>query len=66
MAKKAKTPRGKRVKEKKTISLDKLQEETEKLLVLLKNREHGLFVWNDFLRVRLQNLHKLTSRALGK
>ena len=51
---------------KKGISLDELQEETEKLLSLLKNRHPGLVTWNDFMRERLQNLHKLTSQALGK
>lgn len=50
----------------KGINLDKLQRETEKLLALLKDRQPGLMTWNDFLRDRLTNLHKLTSQALGK
>ncbi len=48
-----------------TIDLDELQEEAEKLLDLLKNREQGLSTWNDFLALRLRNLHQLSSTALG-
>ena len=50
----------------KGVNLDDLQQETEKLLALLKDREPGLMTWNEFLHERLQNLHKLTSQALGK
>ena len=52
--------------EKQGISLDDLQQETEKLLALLKDRQPGLMTWNEFMHERLQNLHKLTSQALGK
>lgn len=52
--------------EKKGISLDDLQQETEKLLALLADRQPGLMTWNEFLQERLQNIHKLTSQALGK
>jgi hypothetical protein len=52
--------------EKKCINLDELQQETEKLLALLKDKQPGLMTWNEFVHERLQNLHKLTSRALGK
>ena len=53
-------------RQKKGINLDDLQQETEKLLALLNDREPGLMTWNEFLHERLQNLHKLTSQALGK
>lgn len=52
--------------EKKSVSLDDLQQEIEKLLALLKDRQPGLMTWNEFMQKRLQNLHKLTSQALGK
>ncbi|HEY9585211.1 MAG: hypothetical protein A3D65_02385 [Candidatus Lloydbacteria bacterium RIFCSPHIGHO2_02_FULL_50_13] len=48
------------------ITLDKLQEETEKLLALLKDRQPYLMIWNIFVRERLINLHALASEALGK
>ena len=51
---------------KKGVNLDELQQETEKLLALLKDRQPGLMTWNEFLHERLQNLHTLTSKALGK
>ncbi|MBI2482262.1 MAG: hypothetical protein HYV76_01730 [Candidatus Vogelbacteria bacterium] len=52
--------------EKKGINLDDLQQETEKLLSLLKDRQPGLMTWNEFMQERLQNLHKLAAQALGK
>ena len=52
--------------ERKGINLNGLQRETEKLLALLKDRHLGLIKWNEFMHKRLQNLHKLTSQALGK
>ena len=54
------------VVEKKGVNLDDLQQEVEKLLALLKDRQPGLITWNEFMQERLQNLHKLTSSALGK
>ena len=51
---------------KKSIKLDDLQLETEKLLALLNDRQPGLMSWNEFMQERLQNLHRLTSQALGK
>jgi len=53
-------------REKKGINLDDLQQEAEKLLALLEDRQPGLMTWNEFMQKRLQNLHKLTSQALGK
>lgn len=50
----------------KGVSLDELQQETEKLLSLLKDRQPGLMTWNEFMRERLTALHKLTSLALNK
>lgn len=52
--------------EKKGINFDDLQQETEKLRALLKDRQPGLLTWNEFMQERLQNLHRLTSQALGK
>lgn len=54
------------VKNNEGISLDDLQQETEKLLALLKERKPGHVTWNEFLQDRLRNLHKLASQALGK
>ena len=48
------------------IDLNDLQQETEKLLTLLEDRQPGMTTWNEFVRERLQNLHKLASQALGK
>lgn len=53
-------------REKKSINLDDLQQEVEKLLSLLTVREFGLMTWHEFVRERLDNLHKITSQALGK
>ena len=49
----------------KGVNLDELQQEAEKLLALLKDR-NGLIIWNKLLHERLQNLHVLTAKALGK
>jgi len=51
-------------KEEKGISLDELQEETEKLLALLKDRQPGLMTWNMFMHDRLTKMHALTTQAL--
>ena len=50
----------------KGINLDELQQEAEKLVSLLKDRQPGLMTWNEFIQERLQNLHRLTSQALDK
>ena len=52
--------------EKKGINLDELQQETEKLLALLKERETGYASWHELMHERLTNLHALISQALGK
>jgi len=52
--------------EKKSVNLDDLQGEIEKSLGLLSDRHPGLSAWNGCLHDRLQELHKLTSQALGK
>lgn len=49
-----------------TISLDDLQQETERLLAFLRDRQPGLMTWNGFMRERLQRLHGLISQALRK
>lgn len=51
---------------KKGVNLDELQQEAEKLLALLNDRQPGLMTWNEFLHERLHSLHALTSKALGK
>lgn len=48
------------------INLDELQQEAEKLLSLLKDRQMGLMSWNGCFCERLKSMHALTSRALGK
>lgn len=54
------------MKEGRGINLDELQQEIEKLLGLLKDRQPGLISWNEFMMKRLTTLHRLTSKALGK
>lgn len=51
--------------EKKGVNLDELQQEAEKLLSLLNDRQPGLMTWNEFLHERIKKLHALTSQALG-
>jgi len=48
------------------MDLDELQNEAEKLVSLLKDKQTGLMSWNFLLRDRLEKLHELTSEALGK
>lgn len=50
----------------KGINLDELQQETEKLLALLKDRQPGTMGWIKFMNERMTNLYELTSVALGK
>ncbi len=52
--------------ERQDVSLDELQTKAEKLLLLLKHREPGLFTWHEFLHENLEDLHDLIPRALGK
>jgi len=42
-----------------TMNLDELQKETEKLLSLLKDRQTGMYTWNEFLSERLSNIKKM-------
>ena len=46
--------------------LDELQVEAEKLVALLQDRQEGLMSWHSFLRDRVQKIHELTSRMLGR
>ncbi|OGZ29228.1 MAG: hypothetical protein A2427_03040 [Candidatus Nealsonbacteria bacterium RIFOXYC1_FULL_40_7] len=64
--KKAAEEKSKSAGEKKSVNLDDLQQEVEKLLALLKDRQPGLITWNGFMQERLQALHKLTSAVVGK
>ena len=41
------------------ISHDRLQEEAEKLVALLKDREVGLFSWHILLNERLKTIHDI-------
>lgn len=50
----------------KGIDLDELQQEVEKLLALLKDRQKGMMSWHSFLHERLQKLHALTLHYFGK
>lgn len=49
-----------------TIDLNDFQKEVEKLLALLNDRQTGLTTWHEFMKEQLENIHKFTSRALGK
>lgn len=46
------------------INLDEVQQEIEKLLALLKDRQPGMMGWNMFLNERLNKVHTLISSAL--
>ena len=41
------------------MDLDKLQNEAEKLLALLKDRQPGLFTWKIMLVERINSIRKL-------
>lgn len=45
------------------MNLEKLQEETEKLLALLQDRQPGLMTWNMFLKERLESVVTLAAEA---
>ncbi len=45
------------------MNLDELQQETEKLIGLLRDRETGLMTWNLFLAEKLQNIVNLAAKA---
>ena len=48
--------------EKEGIDFDDLQQNVEGLLTLLKFRDTDLSSWHKFVKKRLQNLHKFTSK----
>lgn len=48
-----------------TQVLDELQDETEKLLGLLKDRQLGLISWDIFFVERLKNIHSIIVRLTG-
>jgi hypothetical protein len=54
------------VTQEKGVNLDEVKEEARKLLALLEDPHPGLFTWNDFLRIRFERMHELSSQALGK
>lgn len=45
------------------MNLDELQNETEKLLSLLKDRQPGTMGWNMFMKDRLQNIANMLASA---
>lgn len=45
--------------EQPTISLDDLQEQTEKLLHLLKDRQPGLMTWHQFMSERINCIYRM-------
>jgi hypothetical protein len=45
------------------MNLEDLQNEVEKLLSLLRDRQIGLFTWNQFLRERLSAIKKMIEAA---
>lgn len=45
------------------MNLDELQSEVERLLSLLRDRQPGLFSWNDYLRSRLSTIRKMIEDA---
>lgn len=45
------------------MNLDELQAEVEKLLALLKDRQPGLFTWNEFLANRLRTIKAIIEKA---
>lgn len=47
------------------INLDELQEETEKLLALLKDRQPGLFTWNELFKKKMEKTHSLLSQIVN-
>jgi len=51
--------------QKTEITHDKLQEEAEKLVSLLKDREVGLFSWHMLLNKRLKSIHDLLCPLFG-
>ncbi len=52
-------------KQKDEVSYDKLQEEAEKLVSLLKDREVGMFSWHILLNERLKSIHDLLCPLFG-
>lgn len=45
------------------MDLDKLQEETEKLLALLKDRQSGLYTWHESMAERMVAIKRLIKEA---
>ena len=49
----------------KGLSLDEIQNEAEKLVSLLKERETGMFSWHMLLNERLMSLHNFLCPLFG-
>lgn len=54
-----------KTEQKSVVSHDRLQEEAEKLVALLKDREVGLFSWHTLLNERLKTIHDLLCPLFG-
>lgn len=54
------------IKQHTPVDLDDLQQETEKLLALLKDRNPRLMSWWESMQHHLQRMHGLISQALDK
>jgi len=48
------------------VNLDELQQEAEKLVALLKDRQSGLMSWNMLMKERVESIHNMTGEVLGK
>lgn len=46
-----------------SMDLDKLQSECERLVLLLKDRQQGMFTWNMAVAERLQAIKKFANDA---
>lgn len=46
--------------------LNSVQEEAQRLVAILNDRHPGLMTWNMMLAQRLEKVHALTGKVLGK
>lgn len=45
-------------------TLDELQDEVNKLNVLLNDRQPGMFTWHEFLNQRLTEIYRIITKLL--
>ncbi len=48
------------------VILDEIGEQMKFLLTLLEDPEFGLSTWHGFVKVRLERMHEIIGKALGK